>query len=327
MPADTALVPLARPKPLAPGAQTARVVGLPDAANTASRDHQVRIQFAWQRGTAPHTGGLDDAGSSSHPDGHAPGDHTCGTWVRVAEWLAGPNWGSHALPRIGAEVLVEFLHADIDQPVVSGQLFNGDVAPPFALSDASNHLGTLSGLHTQSLDGSGTQQWLVDDAPGQLRQRLHTSLADSRLELGYLIDHHNGQRGALRGQGFDLATLGWANLQAGQGVLLSASARANAASTQFDVAEAVSQMRGAEQTAQALSDAAGQHRVMALAANAGQTALIAALDVEHDGRYTGPVNGQAATKPSGGSRNGGTPVERFARPLLFVESPDRIAAA
>lgn len=327
VPRATAIVPLARAKPLAPGAQTARVVGLPDAANTANRDHQVRIQFAWQRGAQPHAGGLNDAGSSANPDGHAPGDDTSGTWVRVAEWLAGPNWGSHALPRIGSEVLVEFLHADIDQPVVTGQLYNGEVAPPFALGDDSNHTGTLSGLHTQSLDGDGQQQWLLDDAPGQLRQRLHTTLADSRLELGYLVQHSNGQRGGLRGQGFDLATLGWGNLRAGTGLLVSTTARSNASSTQFDVTEAVSQLKAAEQTAQALSDAAGQHNVAPLKANAQQTQFITAIDAEQDGKYAGSINSQPASKPSGSSRDGGDPVERFAQPLLLVEAPDRIALA
>jgi len=328
VPLGTAIVPLARPKPIAPGAQTARVVGLPSAANTVTRDHQVRIQFAWQRGPAPTYGGANEAGSSAHPDGHAPGNETSGTWVRVAEWLAGPNWGSHALPRIGAEVLVEFLHADIDQPLITGQLFNGEVAPPFTAGQESpaNHIGTLSGLHTQSLDGNGRQQWVIDDAPGQLRQRLHTTLADSRLELGYLIQHNDGQRGALRGQGFDLATLGWGNLHAAQGVLLSTTARNDARSTQFDIAEAVSQLKGAENTARALNDAATQNQVPALKGNEPQTAFITAVDADQNGKYDGDVAGQPASKPGAGSRHGGDPVERFAGPMLVAESPDSLGA-
>ncbi|KRB04233.1 type VI secretion system Vgr family protein [Lysobacter sp. Root690] len=328
VPLGTAIVPLARPKPIAPGAQTARVVGLPSAANTVTRDHQVRIQFAWQRGPAPTYGGANEAGSSAHPDGHAPGNETSGTWVRVAEWLAGPNWGSHALPRIGAEVLVEFLHADIDQPLITGQLFNGEVAPPFTAGQESpaNHIGTLSGLHTQSLDGNGRQQWVIDDAPGQLRQRLHTTLADSRLELGYLIQHNDGQRGALRGQGFDLATLGWGNLHAAQGVLLSTTARNDARSTQFDILEAVSQLKGAENTARALNDAATQNQVPALKGNEPQTAFITAVDAEQSGKYDGDVAGQPARKPGAGSRHGGDPVERFAAAMLIAESPDSIGA-
>ncbi|MGY0797714.1 type VI secretion system Vgr family protein [Lysobacter sp. A286] len=323
--ADTPIVPVSRPRPTVHGLQTAHVVGLPDASITPTRDHQVRVQFPWQRGVAPNRGGLTETGSNTHPDGHAPGDHSSGTWVRVSEWQAGPNWGSHALPRIGSEVLVEFLHGDIDQPVVVGQLYNGAIPPPFALADASNHPGTLSGLHSQSLDGSGTQQWLMDDASGQLRQRLHTSLADSRLELGYLIDPGNARRGKLRGQGFDLATLGWANLRAGQGVLLSTTAKTNATSTQLDTVETLAQLKGAERTAQALSDAAQSSEVAALAANPAQTDLITALDPKQDGKHPASVNGQSATKPSASARDGGDAVEKFATPLLLAESPDAIA--
>lgn len=323
--ADTAIVPSPRPKPTAPGMQTALVVGLPKAAITSTRDHQVRIQFPWQRGLVPNSGGLTDTASSASPDGHAPGDDTSGTWVRVAEWQAGPNWGSHALPRIGSEVLVEFLHGDIDAPIIVGQLYNGNVAPPFALADASNHPGTVSGLHSQSLDGGGTQQWLMDDATGQLRQRLHSSLADSRLELGYLLDPGNASRGGLRGQGFDFATLGWANLRAGQGVLLSTTARSGATSTQLDTAEALGQFKAAERTARALSDAAEDSEVAPLAANQNQTDFITAIDPEQDGHHPGSVNGQSATKPQGKQRDGGDPVEKLSKPLLFVEGPEAIA--
>ncbi|PNR54645.1 type IV secretion protein Rhs, partial [Xanthomonas oryzae pv. oryzae] len=106
------------------GPQSARVVGVADAALSPSRDHQVRIQFPWQRGDQPTPGGLTDSASTA--PGHAPGDQRAGTWVPVAEWVAGPNWGSHFLPRIGSEVLVEFLHGDIDQPRITGQLYNGE---------------------------------------------------------------------------------------------------------------------------------------------------------------------------------------------------------
>lgn len=309
----TPIVPEASARPLAPGPQTALVVGLPEATVTSSRDHQVRIQFAWQRGTQPHRGGLTDTGDSSV--GHAPGDHTSGTWVRVAEWLAGPNWGSHALPRIGSEVLVEFLHADIDQPVVTGQLYNGDVAPPYAagVDSSANHIGTLSGLHTQSLDGSGTQQWLMDDAPGQLRQRLHTTLAESRIELGYLVAPGNGHRGGLHGQGFDVATLGWGNLRGGQGVLLSTTARGNAASTQLDTAEAVGQLRDAEETAQALSEALVHHNVPVLKANGPRSAFIKAVDTSSGESVP---SDQADTAP-----------DPFRAAALLAEGPDSVAFA
>ncbi|KIQ96078.1 Vgr-like protein [Lysobacter sp. A03] len=168
---------------------------------------------------------------------------------------------------------------------------------------------------------------MIDDAPGQLRQRLHTSLADSRLELGYLIDHDNARRSGLRGSGFDLATLGWANVRAGQGMLLSTTVRSEGASTQMDAAEAVAQLKGAQRTAQALDDALSVAQVASLSANECQTDMLADVDPEQDGHYSGAVNGQSATKPAGGERDGGDPVERLATPLLFVESPDAIALA
>ncbi|MGD3047049.1 hypothetical protein, partial [Xanthomonas oryzae] len=46
----------------------------------------------------PTPGGLTDSASTA--PGHAPGDQRAGTWVPVAEWVAGPNWGSHFLPRL-----------------------------------------------------------------------------------------------------------------------------------------------------------------------------------------------------------------------------------
>lgn len=320
-PVEVPVAPLHADRPRVHGPQTARVVGLPDAAVTPNRDHQVRIQFAWQRGGHPNPGGL-------RADAHAPGDHTSGTWVPVAEWLAGPNWGSHFLPRIGAEVLVEFLHGDIDQPRITGQLYNGEVALPFAtgIDGGTNHPGTLSGLHTRSHDGSGTQQWVVDDTPGQLRTRLHTTLADSRLELGYLIDHGDHHRGSLRGRGVELATSAWGSVHAAQGLLLSTTARPDGASTQMDIAEAVAQLRGAERTAEALHDTLAQQNVPGLEANAQLAALRDAVDPEVDGAYGGDVAGQSAMKPAAANREPGeNPVERFADARLIAESPERIA--
>ncbi|WP_223246905.1 type VI secretion system Vgr family protein, partial [Sulfuriferula thiophila] len=104
VPASTALMPAAAtqlPQPTARGAQTALVVGLPDSITTSTRDHQLRIQYHWQRGVSPNPGGLTDTGNSVDSTGHAPGNDQSGTWVRVAEALAGPNWGSSFTPRIG----------------------------------------------------------------------------------------------------------------------------------------------------------------------------------------------------------------------------------
>src|SRR5690606_6421379 len=98
--------------------------------------------------------------------------------------------------------------------------------------------------------------------------------------------------------------------RAGQGLLLSTTARHEGASTQMDVAEAVGQLKGAERTAQALDEAVAIAQVAPLSANERQTEMLAHVDPEQDGHYNGAVNGQSATKPSGGERDGGAPVER-----------------
>ncbi len=322
---DVPLRALSQDRPLVHGPQTARVVGIPDAVLTPNRDHQVRIQFAWQRGARPNPGGMTDTGNN-HP-GHAPGDHTGGSWVSVVEWVAGPNWGTAFLPRIGSEVLVEFLHGDIDQPRITGQLYNSDVPPPFGggIDENAAHPGVLSGLHTQSHDGSGTQQWVMDDTPGQLRMRLHSSLADSRLELGYLIEHRNTARGALRGEGFELASQGWGNVHAGQGLLLSTSLQYRAASTMLDNAEVVAQLKGAERSLENMQQVLEQQQVPGLSAWQSTGLLRDLIDPEADGRYECDVNGQSPFKPDDGRNPGEEPVERFAKPLLLAESPHHIA--
>jgi uncharacterized protein (DUF2345 family) len=240
--------------------------------------------------------------------------------------VAGPNWGTHFLPRIGSEVLVEFLHGDIDQPRITGQLYNGEVAPPFGggIDEKAQHPGVLSGLHTQSHDGGGTQQWVIDDTPGQLRTRLQTSLADSRLELGYLIEHGDTRRGALRGQGFELATQGWGNVHAAKGLLISTTARSNGASTVLDSNEAVAQLKGAERSLEGMHDTLQQQNVPALTALKSTTQLREKIDPQVDGKYSGEVNGQSAMKPDDGRTPGSNPVERFAAALLLAESPEQI---
>lgn len=115
--------------PTVHGTQTAIVVGLQGGAaadgagSTAlhtDRDHRIKVQFHWQRGAQashrlqPPTG-----------EDNAPASDGSGTWVRVATPVAGANWGSHFLPRLGQEVVVAFIEGQIDRPVVIGAVYNG----------------------------------------------------------------------------------------------------------------------------------------------------------------------------------------------------------
>jgi type VI secretion system secreted protein VgrG len=310
------------------GPQCAIVVGLADSVSATTRDHQVKIQFAWQRGANPNSGGLshdtDDKGS-------APGDESSGTWVRVAEALAGPNWGTQFTPRVGTEVLVDFIEGDVDRPVVVAQLYTGSDLPPFAagLDSGVNHAGTLSGIHSQNFDNSGYNQWQLDDTPGQVRTRLATSTAATQLNLGYLIHQSpsSAERGGYRGSGFELRTDAWGVLRGGEGVLLSTNARSakgsGVTSTQMDVTEAVSRFKNAQALTRALSDAAAQQQALVSKdAAQAQADFIDQVDPQARGKCTGAVNGQASMKAKAGSRelDSAQGVEKFGSASVLMDS-------
>ena len=173
---------------------------------------------------------------------------------------------------------------------------------------------------------AGFNQWITDDAPGQLRSRLATSENAGQLGLGHLVHQapESATRGAWRGSGFELRTDGWLAVRAGEGMLISATARPNGQSTQMDVAETTSQLKAAAETAKALSDAARQQTALPLKANAAQTAFIKAIDPQQDGQHQSRVGGQEARKAIPGSRDPGDPTERFAKPFIVNEAPSDI---
>jgi type VI secretion system secreted protein VgrG len=314
------------------GPQTALVVGLPDAINTTTREHQVRIQFAWQRGAGANPGGLPH---NTDEKGNAPGNDGSGTWVRVAEALAGPNWGSQFTPRIGTEVLVDFIEGDMDRPLVVAQLYTGADTPPYAAGVDSdvNHAGVISGMHSNNFDGGGYNQWVVDDTPGQLRTRLATSSAATQLNLGYLVQQTPGsaQRGNYRGQGFELRTDAWGVLRSGEGMLISATARAQqgagVTSTQLDSAEATGLLRAASELSKNLADAATQQNALVSKdANQAQIDFITQIDPEQKGKFEGAVGGHDPLKATAGARDldSAAPVEKFGEPVVLMEAPASI---
>jgi type VI secretion system secreted protein VgrG len=333
---DTTAIPKA---PTAWGAQTALVVGLDNAPLTTDRDHRVKVQFAWQRGQAPHAGGLLDTGSDADATGNAPGNQASGTWVRVAEALAGPNWGTQFTPRIGTEVLVDFIDGDMDRPVVVAQLYNGQDLPPFAAGVDSdvNHAGVLSGLHSHNLEGSGAgyNQWVLDDTKGQLRMRLASSSAASQLNLGYLVTQSpsSAQRGSYRGTGFELRSDAWSILRGAEGILLSTTMRpslgSSVTSTQLDAAQSVAQLAVAKDTSEKLA-AAAKHQTAPTSEGAqqAQADLLAMIDPQQNGKYQGEVNGQPAYKAKTGSKekDEAQPVEKFAKPVILLDSAASITA-
>jgi type VI secretion system secreted protein VgrG len=103
------------PRPVVQGPQTAIVVG-PSGEEIHTDEHgRVKLQFHWDR------------------YGKADADSSC--WVRVSQAWAGKNWGAIYIPRIGHEVIVEFLEGDPDRPIITGRIYNAECMPPYALPD------------------------------------------------------------------------------------------------------------------------------------------------------------------------------------------------
>lgn len=105
-------LPAAR-KPVIQGPQTAMVVGKAGEEIWTDKYGRVKVQFHWDRI------GKDDENSSC--------------WVRVAQSWAGKGWGTIFIPRIGMEVVVEFLEGDPDRPLITGCVYNSDAMPPYPL--------------------------------------------------------------------------------------------------------------------------------------------------------------------------------------------------
>lgn len=136
IPADVVYRPVhTRTKPQIHGIQSAVVVGPSGEEIYTDKYGRIKIQFHWDRE------GKKDEKSSM--------------WVRVASPWAGSNWGMIHIPRVGQEVIVDFLDGDLDRPVVIGMLYNANNMPPYGLPDNK----TQSGIKTQSSAKGGSDNF------------------------------------------------------------------------------------------------------------------------------------------------------------------------
>ncbi len=119
------------PKPFMQGPQTAVVVGKAGEEIWTDKYGRVKVQFHWDR-----LGKRDEKSSC---------------WVRVSQGWAGKRWGAMFIPRIGMEVIVEFLDGDADRPLITGCVYNSDTMPPYDLP--ANQ--TRSTMKTNSSKGGG----------------------------------------------------------------------------------------------------------------------------------------------------------------------------
>jgi type VI secretion system secreted protein VgrG len=123
--------PAVTPKPRVYGTQTAVVVGPGGEEIYVDKHARVKVQFHWDRV------GKKDEGSSC--------------WVRVSSAWAGKGWGAIEIPRIGQEVVVDFLEGDPDRPLITGRVYNGEQVPPYGLPANM----TQSGMKSRSSKGGG----------------------------------------------------------------------------------------------------------------------------------------------------------------------------
>ncbi|RST52813.1 type VI secretion system Vgr family protein [Variovorax sp. DXTD-1] len=120
------------PKPRTNGPQTATVVG-PEEIWT-DRFGRVKLQFRWDR--------------------YGQSDENSSCWVRVSSNWAGANYGTMHMPRVGQEVIVDFIGGEPDRPIITGRVYNNDQMPPWELPANA----TASGILTRSSTGGAANQ-------------------------------------------------------------------------------------------------------------------------------------------------------------------------
>lgn len=116
--------PRKTPRPRTNGPQTATVVGPPGEEIWTDQYGRVKLQFRWDR------------------YGQSNQDSSC--WVRVSSPWAGGGFGGVQIPRVGDEVVVDFLNGDPDEPIVTGRVYNGEKMPPWGLPGSATQSGLLS---------------------------------------------------------------------------------------------------------------------------------------------------------------------------------------
>ena len=140
------------PKPTIQGPQTAIVVG-PSGDEIYTDEHgRVKVQFHWDR--------------------YGESNEKSSCWVRVSQPWAGKAWGGITIPRIGQEVIVEFLEGDPDRPIITGRVYNGDMPVPYGLPANK----TQSGMKSRSSPGGSTANFneiRMEDKKGSEQLYIH----------------------------------------------------------------------------------------------------------------------------------------------------------
>lgn len=222
-------------KPRTRGPQTAMVVGPQGEEIWTDQYGRIKVQFHWDRI------GKDNEHSSC--------------WVRVSTAWAGATFGMTSVPRIGMEVIVDFLNGDPDYPIVTGCVHNADTMPAWQLPEQKH----LSGIRSRELGGGRSNHIVLDDTQGKIQAQLRSDHQASQLSVGHIgrIEDTAGRKEP-RGQGFELRTDGHGAVRSAKGLLVTTETRANAQAHITDMGETVARLTSGRQQHESLGDAARQ---------------------------------------------------------------------
>jgi type VI secretion system secreted protein VgrG len=105
-----------------------------------------------------------------HWDRQGKNDENSSCWVRVSQNWAGKRWGAFFLPRIGQEVIVDFLEGDPDQPIITGRVYNAEQMPPYNLPGEMTKSTIKS---NSSKGGGGFNELRFEDKKGSEQVFIH----------------------------------------------------------------------------------------------------------------------------------------------------------
>ncbi len=131
------------PHPLMHGPQTAKVVVASGDEITTDTYGRIKVKFPWDRSSAQ--------------------DDTASCWIRVAQIWAGSSWGTMTIPRVGMEVVVDYLNGNPDRPIVVGCVYNANNMPQNALPANKTRSDTMT---NSSTGGGGANQLRFEDKAG-----------------------------------------------------------------------------------------------------------------------------------------------------------------
>jgi len=231
--------------------QSAIVVGPPGEEVHCDELGRIKLRFQGTR-EQDHPGG---AGASNTDRDSA--------WIRVASHWAGDRWGSISLPRVGDEVLVDFLGGDPDKPIVVGCVHGGIALPP-AFSHRGDLPGNrfLAGIRSKEVQGERYNQLRLDDTHGQINAQLASEHGHSQLNLGCLTHPRSDGEGQARGEGAELRSDQSVVVRAAKLMLLTTQAMIGAAGKQLEREPLQALLEGSQGLLKALGEFSEQHQAM-----------------------------------------------------------------